>query len=171
MILLIWETYCHLLLLLISWKNNNMPQSQTQKSCSHPIFENKNVALMALARLPKYIRKNLARQIQKNLRSINRYSYNKLSKIGKFHTFFSFFLVLFSWLEWFRSCFTAPYKTFSNISHQLALREAWPNMASFFSKLGLEKQLFVLRPFFSIHYLTLIDICNVLVIVIDNILI
>ena len=68
-----------------------MPQSQTQKSCSHPIFENKNVALMALARLPKYIRKNLARQIQKNLRSINRYSYNKLSKIGKFHTFFSFF--------------------------------------------------------------------------------
>ena len=68
-----------------------MPQSQTQKSCSHPIFENKNVALMALARLPKYIRKNLARQIQKNLRSINWYSYNKLNKTAKFHTFFSFF--------------------------------------------------------------------------------
>ena len=149
-----------------------MPQSQTQKSCSHPIFENKNVALMALARLPKYIRKNLARQIQKNLRSINWYSYNKLNKTGKFHTFFSFFYGgTFFMARMFRSFFRTPYKTFSNISHQLALREACPNMASFFSEVGLGKQLFVLRPFFSIHYLTLIDIYKVLVIMIDNILI
>ena len=89
-------------------------------------------------RLPKYIRKNLVRQIQKNLRNINWYSCYELFKTGKFHTFLASFIILLSCPEWFMSCFATSIRIFSNITYQPVLREAQPNMAPFFSKHILE---------------------------------
>ena len=83
-------------------------------------------------RLPKCIRKNSARWIQKNLRSINWYSCYELFKTGKFHIFLVSFIILVSCPKWSRSCFTTGYMIFSNITHQPALREARPNTKPFF---------------------------------------
>ena len=54
-------------------------------------------------------------------------------------------------------CYTC--KIFLKITHQTALREVQPNMALFFSDVGLTKfvlasELFVPRPYFICHYLT-----------------
>ena len=102
-------------------------------------------------RLPKCIRKNSARWIQKNLRSINWYSCYELFKTGKFHIFLVSFIILVSCPKWSRSCFTTGYMIFSNITHQPALREARPNTKPFFFRVCLTKfigarELFVSRP-------------------------
>ena len=123
---------------------------------SHPV----------VGRSLKCIRKNLAWQIQKNSRNINWYICYELSKAGKFHTFLVSLIILLSWPERFRSSFATRNKIFSINTYQPALntesltrgREARPNTAPFFSKVGLRKfvlakGLFVLRSYF-IRYLT-----------------
>ena len=111
-----------------------------------------------VGRLPKCIRKNPARWIQKNLRNMNWYSCYELSKTGKFHTFLVSFMILVSYPEWSRSCFAMQYKMFSNITHQAAVREVRPSTAPFFFRACFRKcivarELFVRSPYFQ-QYLT-----------------
>ena len=77
-------------------------------------------------------------------------------KMVRFILFLVFFMILLSCPEWFRPGFATRYKIFLNITHQPALREARPNMALFFFKVGLRKfivarELFVPRPYFQRH--------------------
>ena len=73
-------------------------------------------------RLPKCISKNLARQVQKNLRNINWYSCYVLTKTVKFHTYLFSFMILVSCPEWSRLCCATCYKIFLNIIYRPSLR-------------------------------------------------
>ena len=86
----------------------------------------------AVGSSPKYIRKKPARRIQKNLKNIIFYSCYESSKTGKCNAFLVSFIIPLSWPEWFTSCFMTWCKIFLKITHQTALREAWPNTAPFF---------------------------------------
>ena len=105
---------------------------------------------------PNCVRKKPARQIQKNLRNIICYSCYEPSKDGTCYTFLVSLIVPLSWSEWILSYFLTGCKIFLKITHQTVLREMWPNMALFFSKVGFRKfvlasELFVLRPYFICH--------------------
>ena len=83
-----------------------------------------------VGRSPKYTRKNLLRQIQKNLRNINWYSCHELSKAGEFQTFLHHFSFLYD------TSFMARIMQVSG-----------------FRKFVLAKGLYLLRSFFM-HHLT-----------------
>ena len=81
--------------------SNISPQSYRRRmhlgrNVSYEYQLNQSVSAKAVGRSSKCIGKNLARRIQKNLRSINWYSCRKSSKNGKFHTFLVSFMILLS---------------------------------------------------------------------------
>ena len=107
-------------------------------------FSYKFLLARAVRSLPKCIRKKRWREFRRIC-----YSCNESSKAGKFHTFLVSSIKPLLWPEWI----TSRCKIFLKIIHQTALREARPNTAPFFSRVGLRKfvlarELFVLRPYF-----------------------
>ena len=83
---------------------------------------------------PKYIRKNPARRIKKDLKNIILYSRHESSKADECPTFLVSFITPLSWPEWFRPCFVTWCKIFSKITHQTTRRETRPKTAPFFIK-------------------------------------
>ena len=75
------------------------------------------------------------------------------------HTLYTFlvsFMILLIWPEWMTSYFLTRCKIFLEITHQTTLREARPNTAPLFSKVGLRKfvlvsELFERNPCFIRH--------------------
>ena len=122
------------------------------------MVEKKSVpSYRVVGRLPKCVRKNPARRIQKNLRNTYWYISYKLFKTGKFHTFFSFLYdtCFMSRIIQVLLCYAGQY-IFEYFTHQSTLREARPNTASFLLRACLRKfigarELFGLRPYFQIH--------------------
>ena len=68
------------------------------------------------------------------MKNIICYSCYESSKAGKCCTCLVSFIISLSWTEWFRSCFVTWCNRLSEITHQIALREARPIMAPFFPR-------------------------------------